>query len=346
MTRENRIKILKNLEKKLNSKILTFITGDRQKASISIALDILPILHQILFLSEDSYDNLSLFLYSRGGSAVAALSIVSLIREHYNNFKVIIPFRAHSAATLIALGANSIYMCKTGELSPVDVSITTPYNPLIDEAKPKRPGNILPVNVEDLNGYVSFIKEELKVEDPSQLIKALEILCEKLNPLAIGALHRAREQNKTIAQTLLEYHMDDGKKINEIAETLTRGLYTHSFLISKKDANKMGLSITDIDPTLEKLIMDLHFEYSTLLELNNPYTPEGHLPYNQQEKEMEILLHRGIVEAISKEELISYSFQTKKYIKWIEVFDKTFNAKVPTIMERDISNSWFNNDEV
>ncbi len=238
MGREERYEILLDLEEKLNSKVITFVTGDRHNVSISIAMDILPVIHKFL-KSEESYESLSLFLYSRGGNASAALSLVSLLREFFKSFNVLIPFRAYGAATLIGLGANTIYMCKTGELGPVDVSLTTAFNPLIDNNKPKRPGNILPVNVEDLNGYVDFIKEELDIKKSKDLITALDLLCKELNPLAIGALHRAREQNKQIAKTLMEYHLDDKKKIEKIAEVLTRGLYTHSFSISKNDAKKM-----------------------------------------------------------------------------------------------------------
>lgn len=346
LARENRVKILKNLEDELNSKVITFITGDRSQASISIAGDILPIFHKLLFECEKPYENLSLFLYSRGGSAVTALSLISLIREHFKSFNVLIPFRAYSSATLIALGANSVYMCKTGELSPVDVSLTTPFNPLIDEKRSKNPGNFLPVNVEDLNGYVNFVKEELKIKDPSLLIKALKLLCGNINPLAIGALHRARMQNKQIAVTLLEYHMGDKKKIDDIAEKLTRGLYTHAFLLSKNDAKKLGLSIKLFEPKLEKMIMDLYFEYSNLLDLNIPFAAEIYLPYNCPEKEKEILLHRGITETLYKDELKSFTFQTKKYLKWIEAFDENIKAQVPSIIERDISNGWFDNNEV
>jgi len=44
-------------------------------------------------------------------------------------FNVIIPFKALSCATLMALGADNILMTKMGQLSPIDPSIDSPLAP-------------------------------------------------------------------------------------------------------------------------------------------------------------------------------------------------------------------------
>lgn len=347
MSREIRLELIEKIEEKLNSRVIVVVIGDRINQQISLNLDILPILHQI-FTNPSEYNNLTIFLYSRGGNTVAALSMVSLIRENFESLRVIVPYRAHSAATLIALGADSIYMCKSGELSPVDVSITTAFNPLVDKNKPKIPGNILPVNVENLNGYITFVKEFLEIKEESNLIKALELLSKDLNPLAIGALHRAREQNKEITVTLMKYHNEDEDKIEKIANKLTRGLFTHSYLISRNDALKMELEIEEYDKELEDLIMKLYFEYLNILELNIPYTAESHLKTGEVPKT--ILLHRGLVESIKNEEdlnlLQSFSYQTQRKLKWIDVLDKNLNINISKILEIDINHCWNINNEV
>lgn len=347
MSREKRVELIEKIEEKLKSRVIVIVIGDRVNLQISLNLDILPILHQ-MFMTPSKYNDLTIFLYSRGGNTIAALSIVSLIRETFNSLRVIVPYRAHSAATLIALGADSIYMCKSGELSPVDVSITTAFNPLLDKNKPKVPGNILPVNVEDLNGYITFVKELLKIKRKSDLIKTLEILSKDLNPLAIGALHRAREQNKEIAITLMKYHSKDEKKIEKISEKLTRGLFTHSYLISRNDALNMELNIEDYEKEFEDLVMKLYFEYLNILELNVPYSAESHLKIGENLKR--ILLHRGLIEAVINEGdsnvLQSFSFQTQRKLKWIEVVDRALNAKISKILEIDINHCWNTNNEV
>jgi len=60
----------------------------------------------ILDLGEGMPQNkkIDLFLYSRGGDVSVPWRIVTMIREFCDEFCVLIPYKAHSAATMIALG--------------------------------------------------------------------------------------------------------------------------------------------------------------------------------------------------------------------------------------------------
>lgn len=67
---------------------------------------------------------LCLVLNSPGGNALAAERIVRTCREYSNgNFDVVIARRAKSAATMIALGANKIYMGPTSALGPIGTQV-------------------------------------------------------------------------------------------------------------------------------------------------------------------------------------------------------------------------------
>lgn len=89
-------------------------------------------------------------------------------------------------------------MLKSGQLSPVDVSITTPFNPTI-ESRSQQP-QYLPVNVEDLSGYVSFSKNILGIKNEENMVNVLKYLTEYINPIALGAVHRAREKMQKLHQ--------------------------------------------------------------------------------------------------------------------------------------------------
>lgn len=72
---------------------------------------------------------LVLLLNSPGGEALPAERIVNICRSFSgNNFSVIVPKMAKSAATMVCFGANRIGMCKTSELGPID-----PQIPIEDE---------------------------------------------------------------------------------------------------------------------------------------------------------------------------------------------------------------------
>jgi Serine dehydrogenase proteinase len=66
-------------------------------------------------------DNLDLMLNSPGGSGEAAEKLVEMCREHCREqFRVVVPNFAKSAATMISLGADIIVMGYPSELGPTD----------------------------------------------------------------------------------------------------------------------------------------------------------------------------------------------------------------------------------
>jgi hypothetical protein len=341
MSRDDRLKLLKELEEKRNAKIIVYVAGDRRELETKIGADVIPIFQNILINLQNTTNTIELVLYSRGGDGTTALTIVSLIREYCNTFNVIIPWRAHSAATLIALGANSIIMLKSGQLSPVDVSVDTAFNPAIET--PRGP-QFIPINVEDLSGYFSLVKNTLKIQKEENLVKTLGFLTEKINPLAIGAVHRAREKNSKIASMLLEHHMEDEELIKKISEIITMGLYQHSFLISKRDAVNLKLPIENIDEQLEKSIWELFSHYSSLLELNQFYNREKILGSRQ---EIDVEFHRAIIEFINNSSnLETHTFTTKRRLKRTEITDPTLQIKLPQIIETNLDEGWNINNSV
>lgn len=65
--------------------------------------------------------NLLLMINSPGGSGETAEKIIEMCRKHCTDtFRVIVPNKAKSAATLIAFGADSIVMGYCSELGPID----------------------------------------------------------------------------------------------------------------------------------------------------------------------------------------------------------------------------------
>jgi hypothetical protein len=61
-----------------------------------------------------------LILHSPGGSPEAAEAIVAVLRSQFTNVRVLVPVMAKSAATMIALSANTILMPISAELGPID----------------------------------------------------------------------------------------------------------------------------------------------------------------------------------------------------------------------------------
>ena len=148
MPRSERLDLIARIECKRQSKVLAYITGDRQGVEAHILPDVLPLIERHLrALLRHNPKRVDLFLYSRGGHTDTPWSIVTLVRELMGDrdFCVLIPSRAHSAATVIAVGADEIVMTPMAELGPIDATISKgPYNP-----RDPNSGEPLPMSVED-----------------------------------------------------------------------------------------------------------------------------------------------------------------------------------------------------
>lgn len=131
---ETRKKIFKQLEAARESKLLLYVTGDRPGLETQVHPEVLD--HFVPHLDRGNCKRISLVIYTRGGSTLAAWSLVHLIRQFCDDFEVIVPSKAHSAGTLVSLGADKIVMTKQATLSPIDPSVNGPLNPPIPGAAP------------------------------------------------------------------------------------------------------------------------------------------------------------------------------------------------------------------
>jgi len=84
-----------------------YVTGDRPGLETQIHPETYDYFVNILD-EIGVVDRITLVLYTRGGSTLAAWSIVNLMRQFCEHFEVIIPNKAQSAGTLISIGANPI----------------------------------------------------------------------------------------------------------------------------------------------------------------------------------------------------------------------------------------------
>ncbi len=114
--------LIKQIQSLRSSKVIVYFTGDRQLAGARIAEDAVRPLYEHL-LPVGKATKIDLFLYSRGGDVSVPWRIVSMFREFCDEFTVIVPYKAHSAATLLSMGSDKIIMGKKAELSPIDPTL-------------------------------------------------------------------------------------------------------------------------------------------------------------------------------------------------------------------------------
>lgn len=103
----------------------------------------------------------------------------------------------------MSLGANEIVMHKFGALGPIDPTVTNDFNPIELGTNRK-----LGISVEDVKAYIAFIKDTVGINHEEELVKAIEILANKVHPLALGNVERFLSQSRMIASKLLKQHTE------------------------------------------------------------------------------------------------------------------------------------------
>lgn len=281
MTREKRIELIKKIQTKRKSKIVTLVTSDRINLSAPIHQMMNDIIYEQLRVIKSKggeFDNIDLFIYSRGGDSDAPWSIVSTIREVFpdKKFNVLIPFRAHSAATMISLGADEIVMTEKAELGPVDITIS---DPLLSPPHPvhKTP---IPISAEDVMGFIGLL-EKLDCTRAEEKIKAFEILSHHINPLAIGKVNRLLEQTKLVAGRMLSNRKEKltSEQNEEIVRKLGSEIYSHRHSILRTEARQIGICYVKNaeDFKIDDLLWALYEGYAVILKLKEIFNPEKYL---------------------------------------------------------------------
>ena len=282
--RDERIQLIRNIEDLRGSFVITYMCGDRRGApSAQIGEDaVRPMYDHVRDLPKDS--KIDLFLYSRGGAIEVPWRMITMLREHCNRLGVLIPYRAHSAATLIALGCDEIVMGGKAELGPIDPSLSI--------SKGRGTAVVEPVQVEDVMSFVRFIKDVAGLTDQSALADNVRILTEKLLPWTLGSIYRTHTHIRMVAQRMLSCRTKrpDEQTMTRITETLAEKIYSHGHAICRDEAKEIGLPVIKPPGELEVFMWDLFEKYEDLLQLKDPIDPQGPFSSAEDEERMELVL--------------------------------------------------------
>jgi hypothetical protein len=300
MALNERISLIKKIQGLRKSRVICYLTSLRPNVPAQMADDSVRVLFDhVLLLSGRPVDKLDVFLCSNGGSGTVPWRLASLFREFAKSFCVLIPYRAYSAASLLALGADEILMHPFAELGPIDPTVSNEFNPVEQNT-----GRRLGISVEDLRAYVTFIKSTVGITHEDELVKAIEILAQKIHPLAIGNVERFLQQSRMIAKKILRTHMkeSDEHTINEIVENMASKLYFHGHPINRKEAKQdLKLKVVDKLPAeLETALWDLYKEFETEFDNQSPFSPAGDLALDSggaQEAIKEYTLVHAMIES-------------------------------------------------
>src|SRR3989344_527222 len=275
--------LIAQIEGLRGSQVITYLTSDRPgPTNARVAMDVIPVISRQLREIRKA-DNIDLFLYSTGGDTMVPWRLVSMIREYCDKFSVLVPYKAHSAATMIALGADEVVMSDLSELSPIDPSTANVFNP----QDPTNPQNRVPISVEDVIAYFDLAKNKFGIKSDESLTEVFEQFVRanpQVRPLALGNVNRIHNLIRLLAKRLLKSHQKPMREeeIEKIVEYFTEKLYSHQYFIGRKEAKEeLGLkNVSYANDNLSKQMTDLYEKYKEEMGLGKQLNPEGELGAN------------------------------------------------------------------
>jgi hypothetical protein len=239
------------IQKKVEGRFLTYWTS----TSGSVCDNDVMALHELL-QDTGPQQSLTLFVKSDGGSGMAALRLVHLLRRHARRLQVVAPLNCASAATMLALGADSIAMGPLSFLTAVDTSLEHDLSPL------DHTNQLVAVSNDEVERVVR-LWQETRGHDRIG-VHPYQELYKYIHPLVVGALDRASSLSLMLCREILGYHMKDVRKIDRISRQLNSSYPAHQYPITSREARRLGLRITDLPADLDAMLQELNLLYSEM----------------------------------------------------------------------------------
>lgn len=334
--------LIKRIEQLRGSKVILYATSDRPAPfGGQIGLDVIPLFKKHLE-KIGKVAKIDLVIFSTGGDTLVPWRLVAMIREYCGEYSLIVLHKAHSAATMIALGADSVLMDELSEMSPIDPSVTNSYNP----SDPQNSQVKLPISVEDVFAYLDLASKKIGIKREEELVKVFNKLIESnpsVHPLAIGNVFRSHNLIRLLANKLLASHakkMSDDE-IAKVISILTEKLHSHHYFIGRKEA-KDDIGIKTVNQPNEQEATWMRDAYEKLtqdMKLGITFNPENELGAE----------NRKVVEspnAILQSESLKSEFLTQAEITRVQIpiIQNTANGQIQVLQDqinlRIIGQSW------
>lgn len=211
---------------------------------------------QVILEAQGPQERIALLVKSDGGSGMAALRLVHLLRRYARRLTVIAPLNCASAATMLALGADTIQMGPLSYLTAVDTSLEHDLSPL------DHTNQLVPVSNDEVDRVIRLWRDS--VGRRGGVVNPYQELYKYVHPLVIGALDRASSLSLMLCREILGYHMRSARKAERIARRLNSSYPAHQYPITSREARQLGLRVQEIPQQLDRLLQELNLLYSEM----------------------------------------------------------------------------------
>ena len=208
-------------------------------------------------------ERIEILLHSPGGHPDIAYRAMKFFRRRFKEVNVIVPLVAKSAATLMCLAADKIFMGEFAELGPIDIQI--------DDQVQHGAKNFSPLNefksiefmreqaIEWMDYYAVVmnanygisLKEALR--DSVPLVGALmRPMFEQIEPLSMGEHRRALAISEEYAKQMIA--LTGNSNAAEIVRKIVWDYPSHEFCIDCEEALALGLPVKSLSDAHDRLL--------------------------------------------------------------------------------------------
>lgn len=223
-------------------------------------------------LEQTEKKNCAIFLTTYGGSADVAYRVMRCFQRKYTCVKVAVFGQCKSAGTIMAIGADELYMYETAELGPLDVQI-------YDGVKSSRNSGL------DFSAALTISRSEVveafatafqvmtsakvsrmhAIEAAGRIAQSVaSALYSQVDPVTIGAMRRS-------IAVAMEYGMRLAKRSKSISpdklEKLIAGYPAHSFCIDRDEAIELFCSVHNLED--DNCLVNVLEEYINVISTPN-----------------------------------------------------------------------------
>jgi len=203
--------------------------------------------------------------------------LAKFFKSRCKELNALVPLNAKSAATLLCLNSNTIYMGEFAELGPLDVQLSDEVERGKDWFSPLNEFKSMEFLREYATEFLDYfswllsergmsVKQALHEAMPG-MVGVMAPLYSHIDPSKLGSYRRSLAEGEEYAQRLLS--SIGNPNAVKIARKLVWNYPAHDFVVDRDEARGLGLPVKPMDSQLDTILVNLVTE---LIENEISYT--------------------------------------------------------------------------
>jgi hypothetical protein len=251
---------LSQFEATRGRKALLYVAEDRQPGNKPLDQHDVPAVYEAVHKLEPT-DELDLILHTGGGSIATARRLLQLLHAAAARLTIFVPYKAHSAGTLLSLGAHELVLGPAAGLSPIDPQL------LLD-------GTGSMYSSQDFAVLGRMARAWLGAA-PGDPVTPRDMLPAEASAVSLAKFYRAEELVRCVAREALRYPLPqaDDDTLEAITERLITGYADHGVALTCDDLTDVGLPVRQTTRDEERPLWDVWTQAKRCLDHSRTPAP-------------------------------------------------------------------------